>query len=259
LLYVVLAAGCGGSEQGGSPDAGGDGDGDGGPTACETSVDCGADAPVCDDDGLCVECVVNADCIGDPDAPICDRESRTCQGCAEHSDCGSLVCDRSSGACAAEADVIYADAEAGADGPDCGSPSAPCATIGDALAKLTDTRRSIKLLGATTFPEVRTEGLRTRRSDRRSPHQRTTLSAKLGTPGSELWPPVLVTRTARGRYSGHSRTLAAGRGRNFERLAVARRLLLSTVCRMREQSFPGPRSWSPGELTGVSSCSSRGS
>jgi hypothetical protein len=182
LALAGAVSGCGGAsasgDEAGEPDAGV------GPAPCESSLDCnGPGAPVCVE-GLCRECALSADCTASAEAPICDADELTCRGCASQSECGalacdldggfcrgctendecdSLACDRETGACLAKTEIIYANAGSGADGPSCGTRSAPCQSLGGpegALVKLEDERRIVKILGSTTFAEsVELDGL----------------------------------------------------------------------------------------------------
>jgi hypothetical protein len=143
-LVTGLLGACGGVDDGArTPDGGNPGG------MCEGSTDCtDPAAPVCFE-GQCVECAVSADCTTDPAAPVCDSGSLSCRACAEHDECGSLVCDRATGACIAEADVIYVDPAEGTNGAGCGGRAAPCGTVAQtdgALTKVGGSRTWIKLL-----------------------------------------------------------------------------------------------------------------
>src|SRR5690606_21382611 len=146
LAAGLLASSCGGGEGGGGerPDGGGPEE------TCEGTIECtDPAAPVCFED-RCVECAVSADCTGDPTAPVCARAELSCRACFAHDECGSVVCDRASGACIAEADVIYVDAAEGANSSRCGGRAAPCRSMRQtdgAVAKVGGSRTWIKLLG----------------------------------------------------------------------------------------------------------------
>src|SRR5215831_10989966 len=71
-----------------------DGGPDGAPAVCETEA------------GVCVECVLDGDCMGKPLTPICDTHS--CRGCKTDAECrsdpGICMLD---GHCATTGEVIY--------------------------------------------------------------------------------------------------------------------------------------------------------
>lgn len=71
----------------------------------------------------CRNCETNAEC--DNPQPVCDVERNTCRACARDDECDSKVCDPNTGACAAEAAVVYAAPGA----PDTGlcTMTTPCA------------------------------------------------------------------------------------------------------------------------------------
>src|SRR5438876_505855 len=72
---------------------------------CSGSVPCSTG--ICSPDGVCVECVANADCTG-ATAPICDTTANTCEGCNAHADCTtSHACDFATGACIDKAMIAY--------------------------------------------------------------------------------------------------------------------------------------------------------
>ena len=84
-------------------------------------------------DGLCVECLKEADCnqIDGSAGYVCNE--RVCEKCSEHWQCESKICERSQGRCADPGKVAYV-ASSGAT-ESCGeSPQTPCGTIAAALA-----------------------------------------------------------------------------------------------------------------------------
>jgi hypothetical protein len=156
---------------GGLPDAGADA-----APACETSADCTTPAapicspagtcaacesgaagdadcaardaltPRCAGTGACVACLDSGDCAT-PSEPVCDGATNTCRACQAHAECGSEVCNDTTGACVVAGNIIYV-ATTGADGAGCGGSASPCLTIGGAqggLAKVTATRRWVKV------------------------------------------------------------------------------------------------------------------
>ncbi len=99
--------------------------------ACESPTNCNAAAPVCEADvfecggcvndascgaypatshcapsGACVGCVTSDQCSGP--TPVCDTGPGTCRACTLDSECASGACNLESGACIAEASVLYA-------------------------------------------------------------------------------------------------------------------------------------------------------
>lgn len=102
--------------------------------------------PLCADDGACVQCIDGSDC---PSArPICQLENRSCRGCVASSECESLVCTISSGACVAPEAIVYVDLT-GADDPECGTLDEPCATLAAGLARVTEQRKTVRLAPGT--------------------------------------------------------------------------------------------------------------
>lgn len=65
---------------------------------CETDLDCGSDAPICDD-GFCTGCSSSNDCIRFLDEPICDDDA--CVECTpdERDACGSFSCNALTNSC----------------------------------------------------------------------------------------------------------------------------------------------------------------
>ncbi|MBS1121881.1 MAG: hypothetical protein H6Q90_4109 [Deltaproteobacteria bacterium] len=137
---------------------------------CDTSAECGPDAPVCslglcvigcrvDDDcadvagkpfcaadNVCVGCETSSQCPADE--AQCDAEDRACRGCELDSECASGVCLEADGVCAPDASIIFVSS-IGADVGQC-LASSPCASVGFALQKRTPTRSVIHISGATT-------------------------------------------------------------------------------------------------------------
>jgi hypothetical protein len=132
---------------------------------CDESRPCDYDdfpaATFCDGDGsvagvanTCIpvpagRCAAASDC---DDGQVCDPGERVCRLCAEHDECGSLVCDRGAGLCIDEARIVYVDGESGEDRPGCGERDLPCGTLtepGAGLERLGDGRDVIKLAPGT--------------------------------------------------------------------------------------------------------------
>ncbi len=99
--------------------------------ACESPTNCNAAAPVCEAEvfecggcvndascgaypatshcapsGACVGCVTSEQCSGM--TPVCDTGPGTCRACSLDSECASGACNLESGACIAEASILYA-------------------------------------------------------------------------------------------------------------------------------------------------------
>jgi hypothetical protein len=84
-------------------------------------------------------CTDNTQCTN-PLTPICDEQS--CTACTDDAQCASTVCDAPTGACIAEANVLYV-AAAGAGASDC-TRLQPC-TLSHAVDIATATRSSVKM------------------------------------------------------------------------------------------------------------------
>jgi hypothetical protein len=122
------------------------------PTPCMDEADCTPAAPLCEPGaGICVGCLTDIDCAGDPNRALCDPETYSCRSCIEHADCASRAC-LPDGTCGDDDTVIYVS-EGGADTNPC-TVSSPCATILRALPLVTDTRRFVKLSGALVSPAI---------------------------------------------------------------------------------------------------------
>lgn len=117
--------------------------------ACKSDNECPATASHCViAQGVCAECLVAAHCT-DPEATLCDLDTRTCRGCLEHADCASRAC-LPDGTCGDDSTVAFVDGAAGNDLTTC-TIAAPCATPNRAHALLTPTRRYVKLSGTITL------------------------------------------------------------------------------------------------------------
>jgi hypothetical protein len=119
------------------------------PNACLANDDCSEPTPFCDPGVACVGCLVSDDCP--TERPVCDATTRACRACAGDLDCASTLCDISTGACVAEADVLFSSSN-GPDAGNCGRLE-PCSlTRAIALADLT--RYAIKLAPGTYVTKV---------------------------------------------------------------------------------------------------------
>jgi hypothetical protein len=93
--------------------------GGGGCRSCQNGTECAARStatPACHPDGRCVECRAHTDCAAKIDTPACELATSTCVACTQDEQC-SYFCDRSTGRCAVDADVIFVDRS----GASCGS------------------------------------------------------------------------------------------------------------------------------------------
>lgn len=147
---------------------------------CEDGSTCDNPAPACNaTTHLCGPCMGPADCTGDPGGPqcmlgacvecagpadcptssepVCDATDHTCRGCRADDECASQVCDRSTGTCTPEADVLYV--AAGATGTTC-TRAQPCPTITQALA-LAGTSRTLRVAAGTYSESLVVTGART--------------------------------------------------------------------------------------------------
>src|SRR5688572_23676032 len=114
VLSGLLIAGCG----------------DGYEAECSTAAACGSGACKLPD-GVCVECVTNADCTG-ASTEVCNPEMNTCEGCDAHADCtSSHACDFETGACI-DPDQVAHVAAGGTSNASC-SLEQPCDSINAAL------------------------------------------------------------------------------------------------------------------------------
>lgn len=150
------------------------------PELCEVNDNtCSAQAPVCDDNGLCVPCSIGPDgdsacsahdewaspapycvdnnlggtrcgeCRDANDCPLglaCQRADYTCGPCSIHAECPDGVCLE--GECVLRGDMMYVDDANGDDGSSC-SAEQPCASINAALSRMRadDERRVVRVLG----------------------------------------------------------------------------------------------------------------
>ena len=134
--------------------------------------------PICNTDGVCVECRDTMDCPGE--RPVCELGTGSCVKCRQHEQCESEVCN-DTGTCEPEGDIIYVDRSVGADSGACGSKANPCGTIGlleGGLAKLTGARTTIKVRMGVYLESVIVDGGQTVRFVGPA-----TVSPPLNTPG----------------------------------------------------------------------------
>jgi hypothetical protein len=114
---------------------------------CQADADCHADAPHCAGDGACVACLTNDHCAATPETPVCD-ETPACRACQAHEECASDFCNRDTGACVAESEVLYV----AQDGTGDCSRASPCGSIATALDLVradNDAWTAIRLDGGT--------------------------------------------------------------------------------------------------------------
>jgi hypothetical protein len=125
-------------------------------SSCTGEADCGrfASTPHCGDQGACVGCRDDGDCTAA--APVCDDDTDACRGCRAHAECPLGVCDLAGGMCVEAKDIVFVDGAA-VGGGDC-SQAMACKTVNEALAKLTPTRRFMKLAAGTYVEDVTIDG-----------------------------------------------------------------------------------------------------
>lgn len=145
---------------------------------CQTSADCPVETPACGDgtflcgtcegdgdcvdhdgtprclttSGGCVACLDSNDCSGD--TPFCDGNA--CRACQADDECASNVCDRETGSCVDENDVIYLSTT-GTTGGTCTS-GAPCNSFLLGLMQVTSSRNVIKAAPGTYTGQVVIDG-----------------------------------------------------------------------------------------------------
>jgi hypothetical protein len=135
-------AGCSGPEDCTTPaapvcDVGGTGT----CVGCGVMADCGRfpATPQCEPaSGACVECLAAGDCTSASE-PVCGMD-HVCRACMADAECASGVCDEGTGACVAEAAIVYVATNGG--GAVC-TRAMPCATITAGIAAVDATRRTI--------------------------------------------------------------------------------------------------------------------
>ena len=104
----------------------------------------GSDAPT-GFDASGVGCTSASDCP--TNLAVCDPGTHQCRGCVADVECASNVCSESTQLCIAEASSLYVET-VGSDANPC-TRTSPCATVSAALAKLTSTRRAIRVADGT--------------------------------------------------------------------------------------------------------------
>lgn len=108
---------------------------------CEVMAECErfTTTPLCEPaSGACVECLDSSQCL-DPIAPVCSA-GFTCESCTLDAECVSGICNKATGACVPEAQIVFVN-PSGA-GTTC-TRAAPCATITNGVAATDVTRRFI--------------------------------------------------------------------------------------------------------------------
>lgn len=132
--------------------------------ACMTNEECSSDVgkDFCvttgSARGLCASCLTDTDCSGR--TPVCSGAGE-CRACNADDECESGACNPN-GACADQADIVYALAQTGISGDDCGTKDAPCRSLASATTKLTAARRTLVLVktpkafdtGKAIFPAI---------------------------------------------------------------------------------------------------------
>lgn len=117
---------------------------------CSEPADCTrfSDFPFCDTgSGACVECVSSSDCTSS-DQPVCGAD-HACRACALDVECATGVCNKGTGACVPENQIVFVAPAGG--GAAC-TRAAPCATITAGVTATDGTRRYI-LVAAGSYSE----------------------------------------------------------------------------------------------------------
>ena len=100
---------------------------------------------ICAPDGACSACLDDGQCA--TPAPVCDLGAHECRGCAADDECASGICLGAVGECADAADVAHV-ATSGTDLGNC-PLSAPCRTIGYAMAASAHQPPVVRIVGST--------------------------------------------------------------------------------------------------------------
>jgi len=103
------------------------------PDAACAEVDAGA--PLCIE-GVCAQCTVEDDAACGDLTPICDVDTNTCVGCAEHEQCPDSACNIAEGNCFGPGNTVHVDGDEDCGAGD-GSEGAPFCDLGEALLVVT--------------------------------------------------------------------------------------------------------------------------
>ena len=147
--------------------------------ACESPINCSAAAPVCEAEvfecgacvndsscggypatshcaptGACVGCVTSDQCSGN--TPVCDVAPGVCKACVTDGECATGACNLETGACIAEAAILYA-APTGTPNTMC-TRAMPC-TVKQALARVDSARSTVVLSDGNYVVSAASEAL----------------------------------------------------------------------------------------------------
>lgn len=147
--------------------------------ACESPTNCSAAAPVCEAEvfecgacvndsscgaypatshcaptGACVGCVTSEQCSGT--TPVCDVAPGVCKACTADSECATGACNLDTGACIAEAAILYA-APNGTPNTMC-TRAMPC-TLKQALTRVDNARTTVVLTDGNYIVSAASEAL----------------------------------------------------------------------------------------------------
>jgi hypothetical protein len=113
---------------------------------CDDNADCTtAGATACGMANVCVECNSNDQCGGTE--PICDTAAEACRGCTADDQCQTGACNKITGACAIEQDLIFVSQ--GGSGTAC-TRATPCGTLMAGLNAVIGTRDIVMVSGPYT-------------------------------------------------------------------------------------------------------------
>ena len=116
---------------------------------CDDNPDCAGQqgTPACGAAHECVECTASTDCSGT--RPVCDTAAETCHACTQDGECATGACNKTTGACHIENDLVFV--QPGGSGTSC-TRAMPCGTMLDALNAVIGSRDVIMASG--TFTEA---------------------------------------------------------------------------------------------------------
>jgi len=149
-------------------------------------------AKVCDlDDGACVECLADTDCLDTP-KPICNLTTRTCERCTTDSQCASkepnpgICMFHQDGRCATDGETIYVESKSGclsATMPTGGTMATPFCKLQDALSAI-GTRRLLFVRGSADVGNTSIQNLSGSQISIVGPGTR--ITAAVGSPGLKV-------------------------------------------------------------------------
>jgi hypothetical protein len=116
---------------------------------CDDRADCTGHAgmPACGAAHVCVECTENTDCPGA--RPFCDVGAEMCRGCAADDECATGACNKATGVCHLESDLVFVATNGG--GTAC-TRQAPCGSMLAGLNAVIGSRDVILASGTYNEP-----------------------------------------------------------------------------------------------------------